>query len=97
MTVWKVTLHDKPALGVKQGSVSARSTCGEGSRRIGRCLCGSTDRSEDVDVFPIPQTPVSQDGSVGFDVPGTTYYFRVQVLTMTGGGDWSQIVSLLVK
>jgi hypothetical protein len=28
---------------------------------------------------------------------GTTYFFRVQVLTMTGEGDWSQIVSLLVK
>jgi len=44
----------------------------------------------------IPQTLQAKTGVSGLTV-GTTYYFRVQALTMTGETDWTQVVSLVVK
>jgi len=44
----------------------------------------------------LPPTFLSKTTAHGFTA-GTTYYFRYQVVTRAGVGDWSQIVSLIVK
>ena len=95
MTVRKITLHDKPALGVKQGSVSGtvNLTAKAPAHRASYAWQYSTDQKTWTSA---PQTLQAKTGVSGLTA-GTTYYFRVQVLTMTGEGDWSQIVSLLVK
>jgi hypothetical protein len=95
MTVRTITLHDKPALGVKQGSVSGSVNLAAKApaHRASYAWQYSTDQKTWTSV---PQTLQAKTGVSGLTA-GTTYYFRVQVLTMTGEGDWSQIVSLLVK
>jgi hypothetical protein len=95
MTVRTITLHDKPALGVKQGSVSGSVNLAAKApaHRASYAWQYSTDQKAWTSV---PQTLQAKTGVSGLTA-GTTYYFRVQVLTMTGEGDWSQIVSLLVK
>ena len=95
MTVRKITLHDKPALGVKQGSVSGTVNLAAKApaHRASYAWQYSTDQKTWTST---PQTLQAKTGVSGLTA-GTTYYFRVQVLTMTGEGDWSQIVSLLVK
>jgi len=95
MTVRKITLHDKPALGVKQGSVSGTVNLAAKApaHRAAYAWQYSTDQKTWTST---PQTLQAKTGVSGLTA-GTTYYFRVQVLTMTGEGDWSQIVSLLVK
>ena len=95
MTVRTITLHDKPALGVKQGSVSGTVNLAAKApaHRASYAWQYSTDQKTWTSV---PQTLQAKTGVSGLTA-GTTYYFRVQVLTMTGEGDWSQIVSLLVK
>jgi hypothetical protein len=95
MTVRKVTLHDKPALGVKQGSVSGTVNLAAKApaHRAAYAWQYSTDQKTWTSA---PQTLQAKTGVSGLTA-GTTYFFRVQVLTMTGEGDWSQIVALLVK
>jgi len=95
MTVRKITLHDKPALGVKQGSVSGTVNLAAKApaHRASYAWQYSTDQKTWTSA---PQTLQAKTGVSGLTA-GTTYYFRVQVLTMTGEGDWSQIVSLLVR
>jgi hypothetical protein len=82
-------------LGVKQGSVSGTVNLAAKApaHRASYAWQYSTDQKTWTSV---PQTLQAKTGVSGLTA-GTTYYFRVQVLTMTGGGDWSQIVSLLVK
>jgi hypothetical protein len=95
MTTRTITLHDKPALGVKQGSVSGTVNLAAKApaHRAAYAWQYSTDQKTWTSV---PQTLQAKTGVSGLTA-GTLYYFRVQVLTMTGEGDWSQIVSLLVK
>ena len=44
----------------------------------------------------MPPTIQSKTGVSGL-TPSTLYYFRVQPVTTAGVGDWSQLVTLIVK
>jgi hypothetical protein len=44
----------------------------------------------------LPQTMVAKTELSGL-TPATVYYFRYRAVTKAGEGDWSQIISLLVK
>ncbi len=95
MALRKVTLHDKPALNAKQGSVSgtvnlaAKAT----AKKASYIWQYSTDQKTWTNV---PQTLKAKVGVSGLTV-GTQYYFRFQSVTPTGLGDWSQTVALMVK
>jgi hypothetical protein len=95
LAVRKVTLHDKPALAAKQGSVTgtvnlaAKAT----AKRASYIWQYSTDQKTWINV---PPTLKSKAGIPGLTA-GTQYYFRFQAVTKTGVGDWSQTVALLVK
>jgi hypothetical protein len=95
MGVRKVTLHDKAALSVKQGSVSGSINleAKAAAKRAAYQWQYSTDQKT---WTSLPQTLQAKTGTSGLTA-GTTYYFRVQPLTMTGTEDWSQLVALLVK
>jgi hypothetical protein len=96
MAIRKVTLHDKPALAVKQGSVSGTVTLSvkAAATKAAYNWQYSTDQKT---WTSLPQTLKAKTGVSGL-TSGTTYYFRSQALTPKGGeGDWGQVVSLLVK
>jgi hypothetical protein len=95
MTVRKTTLHDKPALAVKQGSVSGSVNLAAKApaHRASYAWQYSTDQKT---WTTLPPTLQAKTGVSGLTV-ATLYYFRVQVLLMTGEGDWGQVVSLVVK
>jgi len=95
MTVRKITLHDKPALAVKQGSVSGTVTLAS-KAAAHRAAYGWQYSTDQKTWTSTPETLQAKTGVSGLTA-GTTYYFRVQALTKTGEGDWSQIVSLMVK
>jgi hypothetical protein len=96
MAIRKVTAHDKPALAVKQGSVSGTVTLS--AKAAATKAAYNWQYSTDQKTWTsLPQTLKSKTGVSGLTA-GTTYYFRSQALTPKGGdGDWGQIVSLLVK
>jgi hypothetical protein len=96
LAIRKVTLHDKPALGIKQGSVSG--TVALSSKAAARKAAYNWQYSTDQKTWTsLPQTLKARTGVSGLTA-GTTYYFRSQALTPKGGeGDWGQVVSLLVK
>lgn len=95
MAVRKVTLHDKPALNVKQGSVTgtvnlaAKAT----AKKASYIWQYSTDQKTWTNV---PQTLKAKTGVAGLTA-GTQYYFRFQSVTPTGLGDFSQTVAMIVK
>jgi len=95
MAVRKVTLHDKAALAVKSGSVSgtvnlaAKAAASRASYAWQYSLDQKTWTSA-------PPTLKAKTGIAGLTV-GTLYYFRMQPLTKTGVGDFTQIVSLMVS
>jgi hypothetical protein len=96
MAIRKVTLHDKPDLAVKQGSVSGTVTLVAKSAGIKACYNWqySTDQKT---WTTLPQTLKAKTGIAGL-TSATTYYFRVQALTPKGGeSDWGQVVYLLVN
>ena len=95
MTVRKVTLHDKPALAVKQGSVSGSVNLAS-KAAAHRAAYGWQYSTDQKTWTSLPETLQAKTGVSGLTA-GTVYYFRVQALTKTGEGDWSQIVSLMVK
>ncbi len=96
MSIRKVTLHDKPALAIKQGSVSG--TVSLSSKAAAKKAAYNWQYSTDQKTWTsLPQTLKAKTGVSGLTA-GTTYYFRSQALTPKGGeGDWGQVVSLLVK
>jgi hypothetical protein len=96
MAVRKVTLHDKPALAVKQGSVSGTVTLS--AKAAAKKAAYNWQYSTDQKTWTsLPQTLKAKTGVSGL-TSGTIYYFRSQALTPKGGeGDWGQIVALLVK
>jgi len=96
MAVRKVTLHDKAALAVKEGSVSGTVTLT--SKAAAKKAAYNWQYSTDQKTWTsLPQTLKAKTGVSGL-TSGTTYYFRCQSLTPKGGeGDWGQVVALLVK
>ena len=96
MATRKVTLHDKPDLAVKQGSVSGTVTLV--AKAAATKACYNWQYSLDQKTWTtLPQTLKAKTGISGLTAP-TMYYFRVQALTPKGGeSDWGQIVSLLVN
>jgi hypothetical protein len=96
MAVRKVTLHDKPALAVKQGAVSGTVTLSAKAAAVKAAY--NWEYSTDQKTWTsLPQTLKAKTGVSGLTA-GTTYFFRSQALTPKGGeGNWGQVVSLLVK
>jgi hypothetical protein len=95
MTGRKVTLHDKPALAAKQGSVtgSVNLVAKAAAKRASYNWQYSTDQKTWTSLPPTLQAKTGVSGLTA----GTTYYFRMQALVATGEENWSQIVTLLVK
>jgi hypothetical protein len=95
LTTRKVTLHDKPALAAKQGSVtgSVNLVAKSAAKRAAYNWQYSTDQKT---WTTVPQTLQAKTGFAGLTA-GTMYYFRVQAVTDAGVADWSQLVSLIVK
>jgi hypothetical protein len=95
MGVRKITLHNKAEISAKQGSVSGSVNLAAKApaKRAAYAWQYSLDQKT---WTSIPPTLQAKTGVSGLAV-GTTYYFRVQVLTMTGEANMSQVVSLVVK
>ncbi len=96
MAVRKVTLHDKPALAVTQGSASGTVTLS--AKAAATKAAYNWQYSTDQKTWTsLPQTLKAKTAVSGL-TSGTTYSFRSQSLTPTeGASDWGQVVSLLVK
>jgi hypothetical protein len=95
LTTRKVTLHDKPALAAKQGSVtgSVNLVAKSAAKRAAYNWQYSTDQKT---WTTVPMTIQAKTGFAGLTA-GTQYYFRVQPVTDSGVTDWSQVVALIVK
>jgi len=95
LTIRKVTLHDKPALAAKQGSVTG--TVNLAAKAAAKRASYNWQYSTDQKTWTtVPQTLQAKTGISGLTA-GTQYYFRVQPVTSAGVQDWSQLVSLIVK
>ncbi len=96
MAVRKVTLHDKPALAVTQGSASGTVTLS--AKAAATKAAYNWQYSTDQKTWTsLPQTLKAKTAVSGL-TSGTTYSFRSQSLTpKEGASDWGQVVSLLVK
>jgi hypothetical protein len=95
MALRKVTLHDKAALNAEQGSVSG--TVVVMAKAVAKRAAYSWQYSTDQKTWTsVPPTIQAKTGISGL-TSGTLYYFRMQPLTPSGEGDWTQIVSLVVK
>jgi hypothetical protein len=96
MAIRKVTLHDKPALAVTQGSVSGTVTLT--AKAAATKAAYNWQYSTDQKTWTsLPQTLKAKTAVSGL-TSGTTYSFRSQALTpKEGTSDWGQVVSLLVK
>jgi hypothetical protein len=96
MAIRKVTLHDKAALSVKQGSVSGTVTLA--AKAAAKKAAYHWEYSTDQKTWTsLPETLDAKTGVSGL-TPATMYFFRSQSLTPKGGAsDWGQVVSLLVK
>jgi hypothetical protein len=95
LTIRKVTLHDKPALAAKQGSVTGTVNLAAKAvaKRASYVWQYSTDQKTWITA---PQTIQSKTGISGLTA-GTQYFFRVQPVTTAGVGDFSQTVALIIK
>ena len=94
MSVRKVTLHDKAALKVEQQAASGSVKLLAKAAR--RPAVYSWDYSVDQKTWvAMPQTLEAKTSLTGLTA-GTTYYFRVQILSKAGEANWSQVVALMV-
>jgi len=94
LAVREASLHDKPALAAKRGSLSGTVTLvakAAASRAAYFWEC-STDQKTWTEMRSTTQAKTVASGLL----PGAVYFFRVQALTKSGEGDFSQVVSLLV-
>jgi hypothetical protein len=95
MTVRKNTLHDKPTLAIRQGSVSG--TVVIVAKAVGRRAAYGWEYSTDQKTWTsLPQTIQAKTGASGL-TSATLYYFRVQPLLPSGEENWSDAASFLVK
>jgi hypothetical protein len=96
MAARKVRVHDKPAVAIKQGSVSG--TVALSAKAAAKKASYNWQYSTDQKAWTsLPATLKARTTASGLTA-GTTYYFRSQALTAKGGeGDWGQLVSLIVK
>ena len=95
MTTRKVTLHDKPSIAAKQGSVTGAVNLA--AKAAATKAAYTWQYSLDQKTWTtLPQTMKSKTGVSGL-AAGTTYYFRFQAVTASGVEDWSQMVSIMVK
>jgi hypothetical protein len=96
MAIRKVTLHSKPALGVRQGTVYGSVVLS--AKSAGKKAAYNWRYSLDQKTWTsLPQTLVSKTGVSGL-TPATTYYFQSDAQTVKGGEtSWGQIVSFLVQ
>jgi hypothetical protein len=95
LTIRTVTPHDKPALAAKQGSVSG--TVNLAAKAAAKRAAYSWQYSTDQKTWTtLPQTLSAKTGISGMTA-GTQYYFRAQAVTSAGVGDWSQVVTMMVK
>ena len=96
MAIRKVTLHDKPDLGVRQGTVSGSVVLS--AKSAGKKAAYNWRYSLDQKAWTsLPQTLVAKTGVSGLTV-ATTYYFQCETQTTKGGeGTWGQVVSFLVQ
>jgi hypothetical protein len=95
MYVKKAPARTKADFAIRQGAASGLATAQVRSRGRGATYWWVYS----VDQRSWATTPATRTATTGFAnlTPGTTYYFRFQVLTPAGLGDWSQIISFMVK
>ena len=95
MTTRKVTLHDKPSIAAKQGSVTGAVNLA--AKAAATKAAYTWQYSVDQKTWTtLPQTMKSKTGVSGL-LAGMTYYFRFQAVTTAGVEDWSQMVAIMVK
>ena len=95
MAVRKTTLHDKPVLAVRQGSVSGTVTVAV--KAVAKEATYFWEYSTDQKTWTsLPMTAKAKTGLAGL-TPATTYYFRFQAFTRSGLSAFRQIVGFLVK
>ena len=94
MAVRKTTVHDKPVLAVKVGSVSGTVNLAA-KAAVGPAAYTWQYSTDQKTWITVPATLKAKTGIIGLTA-ATVYYFRFQALTRLALEDWSQIVSLLV-
>jgi hypothetical protein len=96
MAIRKVTLHDKPALGPNQGSITGSvklSAKSAGKKAAYEWRCSLDPKTW----TSLPRTLVSKTSVSGL-MAATTYYFQCETRALQGGeGGWGQVVSFRVQ
>jgi hypothetical protein len=87
--------HDVPDLQVRQGPVTGSAVGRVKSRGPRATYWWQTSTDQKSWSTGAPTRKATE--SFANLTPGTTYYFRYQVLTAAGMSDWSQIISFMVK
>jgi hypothetical protein len=95
MYVKIVPVRNKADLAVVQGASSGSAIARAKSRGRGATYWWEVS-SDQKTWSSAPVTRIATASFAGL-TPGTTYYFRFQVLTAAGLSDWSQNISFLVK
>lgn len=95
MFVRTVSRRTKPAFAVEQGAVSGSVKLAV--KAAGRRASYEWQTSADQKTWSTLPTTVKAATTVSALTPGATVFFRYRVVTSAGEGDWSQILSFLVK
>jgi len=95
MFVRTVTLHPKSELSAQQGSVSG--TVHLIAKAAAHRASYEWQYSTDQKTWTVLPVTLQAKTDVGGLTVGTTYYFRVRPVTLTGEGNWTQVVSLNVS
>ena len=95
LLVKKAAVRSKPDLDVKQGTIAGTVTilAKSAGPRTAYSWQWSLDQKAWTD---LPQTIQARTSMVDL-AAGVTHYFRFRVLDKAGVGDWSDVVSLMVK
>jgi len=95
MFVRTVTLHPKSELSAQQGSVSG--TVHLIAKAAAHRASYEWQYSTDQKTWTVLPVTLQAKTDVGGLTVGTTHYFRVRPVTLTGEGNWTQVVSLNVS